>query len=396
MKIRVTREVAIPDEVRLARYLKAPELGPRILFFSGGSALRGLSRELVRYTHNSIHIITTFDSGGSSAKLREAFRMPAVGDIRARLMDLADQSFQGNPEIYSLFLYRMPTGASRTALGAELASMASGRHRLVSRVPDPMRKIIRHHIRLFLENMPEGFDLRGASIGNIVLTAGYIENRGHLDPVIYIYSRLAQVRGTVRPVLNMHLHLKATLERGGSLVGQHLMTGKEAEPIRSPIRKLELVSGLDRTTAATPFARAKTLDLIASAELICFPMGSFYSSLLANLLPQGIGGAIAANKSPKVYIPSLGRDPECMGMDLAAQVKTLLNHLRATSSGQTEVADLLNFVILDSRASSYHGRIRLPDLRSLGVEVVRADLTGRSGRPMADPKRLAPILLSLG
>ena len=52
-----------------------PPLGPRLVFFTGGTALRDLSRELIRYTHNSVHLVTPFDSGGSSATLRRAFAM---------------------------------------------------------------------------------------------------------------------------------------------------------------------------------------------------------------------------------------------------------------------------------------------------------------------------------
>ncbi|MGE4294032.1 MAG: 2-phospho-L-lactate transferase CofD family protein, partial [Desulfovibrio sp.] len=92
MRIRVAREVLVPDRIKLERYRQVPALGPRVLFFSGGTALRDTSAELVRYTHNSVHIITPFDSGGSSAILRKAFDMPAVGDIRNRLMALADTS----------------------------------------------------------------------------------------------------------------------------------------------------------------------------------------------------------------------------------------------------------------------------------------------------------------
>ena len=72
-KIRVVRSVEIPDLLRISRYRKIPELGPRILFFSGGSALNGLCKTLKNYTHNSIHLVTPFDSGGSSAELRQAF-----------------------------------------------------------------------------------------------------------------------------------------------------------------------------------------------------------------------------------------------------------------------------------------------------------------------------------
>ncbi|MEG6550492.1 2-phospho-L-lactate transferase CofD family protein, partial [Desulfocurvibacter africanus] len=91
MRILVSRTTTLPDPIKLARFLRAPELGPKVLFFTGGTALKALSRRIIDYTHNSIHLITPFDSGGSSAKLRAAFDMPAVGDLRNRLMALADR-----------------------------------------------------------------------------------------------------------------------------------------------------------------------------------------------------------------------------------------------------------------------------------------------------------------
>jgi len=101
--IRVTREVNVPDPLRVARALRSPDLGPRILFFTGGTALKETSQALVGYTHNSVHLVTPFDSGGSSAVLRRYFDMPAVGDLRNRLMALADRTLHGYPEIFRAF-----------------------------------------------------------------------------------------------------------------------------------------------------------------------------------------------------------------------------------------------------------------------------------------------------
>src|SRR6056297_2095826 len=108
MRIKIIKEVLVPDPIKSERCLRVPELGPRILFFSGGTALRELSQEIIHYTHNTTHIITPFDSGGSSAVIRKAFGMPAVGDLRNRLMALADKSVHGNPAIFDLFTHRLP------------------------------------------------------------------------------------------------------------------------------------------------------------------------------------------------------------------------------------------------------------------------------------------------
>jgi CofD-related protein of GAK system len=383
-----------PDPVKLASYKKSPGQGPKVLFFSGGSALRGLSRQLIHYTYNSIHIITSFDSGGSSAILREAFAMPAVGDARARLMDLADQSLQGNREIFDLFAYRFAQKAENAALVNELGQMISGRHKLVARIPDPMQEIIRHHLLWFQRSMEDGFDLRGASVGNLVLTAGYLENRRDLDPVIDVFSQLVMVRGTVQPVINKYLHLVAELEDGSTVVGQHLMTGKEVKPITSKVKRIYITEDRETHPASSVKAGEKVTSLISKAELICYPMGSFYSSIIANLLVGGIGKAISKNGSPKVYVPSTGLDPECLGHTIMDQVETLIAY---ASQGQPEIkaTDVLSYIVIDQINGQYVGKLDRKRLAQLNIEVIDCELVSRKSTPNIDENLLLPVLLSL-
>ncbi len=393
--VKITKQVKLPDPVKLARYEKSPELGPRLLFFSGGTALRELSAALIRYSHNSIHVVTPFDSGGSSAKLRTAFHMPAVGDIRNRLMALADQSLHGNPEIYALFGYRFSKRKGRTALLGELDQMVRGKHRLVAKIPGPLRKIVRHHLLVFREQMPEGFDLRGASLGNIVLTAGYLSNRRHIDPVIFIFSKLVQVRGMVRPVLNKDLHLVAQLESGEWVLGQHLLTGKEVAPIRAKVKRVFLSNDLNDPIEIQASIRNKMKALIAEADLICYPMGSFYSSLIANLLPKGVGEAIARNPCPKIFIPNSAKDPETLRLGLAEQIERLIGYLKKDAPHRISTRSVLDFVLLDTRGGRYPGRFSKRKLRTLGAEVIDCPLVTKQSAPYIDAQRLVPILLSL-
>ena len=158
--------------------------------------------------------------------------------------------------------------------------------------------------------MPEGFDLRGASIGNIILTAGYLENDNQLEPVLDAFSELACVRGVVRPVANANLLLAAKLSDGSVIVGQHMLTGKEATPLTSKIEQLWLAGSLGDQKPVTITIPDTTHEHITGADLICYPIGSFYSSVVANLLPDGVGKAVAANSCPKVFIPNPTHDPE--------------------------------------------------------------------------------------
>jgi CofD-related protein of GAK system len=385
----------MPDQVRLSRYLKAPELGPRILFFSGGTALTGTSRVIKRYTHNSVHMVTPFDSGGSSAKLRQAFCMPSIGDLRSRLIALADENITGHPDVYRLFTYRFADNQPAGKLLERLDLMIRGKEPLVAAISNPMRRLIRNQLGYFREAMPGDFDLRGASIGNLILAGGYLNNHKHLDPIIFLFSKLVNVLGTVLPVVNDNLHLSAELEDGSSVTGQHRLTGKEVAPLQSPVSRLFLSSDPDRPVPAHAEMRKKYRRLIRQAELICYPPGSFYTSLVASLLPTGVGSAIAGTDCPKVYIPNLEQDPEQIGMTLDGCVLTLLDYLRADNTGKCSGEQLLNFVLIDGKRGKY-----LPSVAALAklepeIKIIDTRLISRKSAPYYDPELLVAALLSL-
>ncbi len=373
----------------------SPTSGVRPCFFSGGTALRGVSRALVDVTHRSIHVVTPFDSGGSSAELREAFDMPAVGDLRNRLLALADRSVPGHAEIYDLLAHRFPRQGDQADLRAALLGMVDGTDRRVRAVPRPLRAPVRSHLGFFLERMPEGFDLRGANVGNLVLAGGYLEGARELEPVLRLVGELVAARGVVRPVLEEPLHLVAELEDGRVVVGQHRLTGRSVAPLDSPVRTLYLSRSLDRPRPARPTISEGVAALVRSADLICYPVGSFYTSVVANLLPLGVADAVAAADVPKVYVPNPGGgDPEELGMSLSDKVRTLLRYLRDGASGGAGAADLLHLVLVDVRRSGVEAA-ELRRVEALGVAVVDAPLVTDRSAPLLDDRLLVEALLSL-
>lgn len=392
--LRIARAVRLPDPARVALYQRAPELGPKILFFSGGTALRETSQSLVHYTHNSIHLITPFDSGGSSAVLREAFQLLAVGDMRNRLLALADRSIQGHPEVFDLFAFRFPNDEGNGVLRQWLHRMIDGVDPMVLAVPDPMRKLIRNHLRFLAEKMPEDFDLRGANIGNLILVGGYLNQNRHIDPVVFLFSKLVNVRGIVRPTTSHDLHLSAELEGGEIIRGQHLLTGKENEPIRSPIASLFLTDRESSGQAVTTTIRNKVRELITSADLICYPMGSFYSSVIANLLVDGVGQAIAETDVPKVYVPNTTDDPEQLGLSMADQVRALLKYLSRSCAAATPATSLLHYVLIDFEQTGI-SRHDIEATEALGVHVVDTPLVSEASAPSIDGEQLAQVLVSM-
>ena len=196
----------IPDTFKIRRDLAAPEQGPRALFFCGGSALDGLSRQITAYTHNSIHLITPFDSGGSSAVLRHAFDMPGIGDLRHRLLALADQSAPHSSDVCQLLQYRLSAEGTKEALYQELGDIVTGGHQLISGLPPAVRQQITEQLDCLWQQLPGSFDLRQASIGNLVLAGGYLALGNNLGASLQRLSDLLNIRGTVRGIVNESLH----------------------------------------------------------------------------------------------------------------------------------------------------------------------------------------------
>ncbi len=369
-----------------------PAKGPRILFFSGGSALNGLGATLKHSTFHSIHLVTPFDSGGSSAALRRAFGMPAIGDLRSRLVALADDSVCGHPEIVALFQHRLHAGGDQEQLRAQLCALADGSAASLRGIPVPVAGVFRELLGGFLAAMPVDFDLRGASIGNLILAGGYLRDAHDLGPVIAEFSQMMRVRGTVLPVVDASLHLAVRLRDGREVLGQHRITGKEVAPLSSPVDTIFLSSRPDVLDPVVPAISDAVRQLIADADLICFPPGSFFSSLLANLLPAGVGRAIAVSPAPKVYIPNLGCDPEQLGYGVADCLRILRQQIQQDSGTAASVVDVL---LLDRQTERYLGLPTAAERDALGVRLLEADLVSPASGHYYDNERLAAALMAL-
>lgn len=366
---------------------------PKLLFFSGGTALAGLSAELARHTSNSMHIITTFDSGGSSARLRESFDMPAVGDIRNRLLALADYSREKCSLVIRLFNYRLPTQGDSSELLAELKSLALEESPLMEDLTPGIRKSIAKHFMDFLSNMPADFDLRGACLGNLILAAGFLVHKRELAPAIAQFSRYACVRGIVRACSFESGHLAVRLKNGDIIAGQHQFTGKETPPVQSPIDGMWLCAGVNDPWPRSVYASSTAMLLIMNADLIVYPMGSFYSSLLASLLPKDMGHSISANPGKKIFVPNMGHDPELKGHSVALQVERLLEVLRSDNPFGISVESVLDAVLVDSENGVYEGGLNIEKIQDTGARVIDRQLVSADSGGLIDPVILSDLLM---
>lgn len=400
--VTVIREVCIPDRVRVDRCHRLPEYGPKIVFFSGGTAIFDLSSCLKDYTHNSVHLITPFDSGGSSAEIRRAFDMLSVGDFRNRLVALSDKTESTRKNIQhvvELFSHRLDIEPH--VADVEFRSILVAQHPLIRAVKLPMRSILQNHLRWFASNKPDDFDMGGASIGNLIITGCFLEHDRDFVAAIFVISKFLGVKGFCRPLTAASLHIRTLYSDGKEEVGQHLMNASKGSAsdrddgggCHRKIVKIDLVENLlddEKEDGSSCRQESQSCDIdivssgfVKSADLICFPMGSFFASIMSNLLPRGVGKAIMERKCPKVYIPNTGIDPEMSGYTLAECVALLMQMVRndcmdssdgTISNPYEDNKAILNFVLIDTVNCEYCVPVDKEAIENLGVVLIDVKL----------------------
>ncbi|KPJ65120.1 hypothetical protein AMJ44_10940 [candidate division WOR-1 bacterium DG_54_3] len=396
MKISLSERIEYGRKL-LRSYVQRPKKGPKIVLFTGGTGSRLLACELRKYTHNASHIINTSDSGGSTRELRLLFRMPAIGDFRSRLLDLAG-------EISTRALLKRRLGddnpqAAQAELEEELNDFITGRNKLVRDVVNGSENghskalIIMDALgqfqaqRLIYErNSRSKFKLKNASIGNLFLTGLYLQYGRDLETPIYFYKQLAEVKGHIIPTTLDYIHLAGMMRDDSILYGQHLITKSQLGPI-SDIWYVDGENNVARDIE--PELNPKALGAIKEAQLIVYAMGSFYTSLLSNLKIPGIAQAIRESSAPKVFIANSVEDEETVGMSAGNMANEIIRFSRSRDDLTREPTDYLTHVIAnDLRGESpifkgkYGGKFRFSspdtsDLISKDIEVIKTLLLCR-------------------
>ncbi len=398
VQVQLRHPTYLPVYKKVHNFAHHPKDGPPMVLLSGGSGARTLSLSLIRYTHNATHLLPMFDDGGSSRECREAFDMAPPGDLRNRLMAISDMSRSGNPEVSRLFRTRLPREASPADLQRELDAYLREDHPQMTRIERRYRRIIIKLLEQFNKAKPAGFDLRGGSIGNFVMVGSYLL-LGDLESVVFEFSALAAARGEVLPVCaGGNLHLQAELEDGSTWIGQSRITSQA----HAPISRLAIVArGEDGSHEEVhPRLNALAETAIRKAALVAYTMGSFYTSLVSNVMVQGVGRAVRQTKRPKVFVANLTRSVETAGMSVSTMLVELLRYLRRSDDQPGQMEDYVHYVLLGTHGDSDEGGripVDLAAIRDLGVEpiVLPLEQQNEDGTLVHDPEMVAAVLISL-
>jgi uncharacterized cofD-like protein len=281
-------------------------------------------------------VVTVTDDGGSSGRLRREFEILPPGDIRNCMVALSED--EG----------------------------------LMS--------------RLFQFRFAAGRGLKGHSFGNLFLTA-MTHLTGDFAHAVQLSSEVLATRGRIFPSTGSNVVLEAHLEDGSVAAGETRISRS-----RSPIVSLSL-----RPRRCRPLA--ETLEAIARADLITIGPGSLFTSVIPNLLVQGIPRAIAASPALKAYFVNLMWQPgETMGFTAADHVEAIYRHgLRGR----------LDCVVVNTRPVGGSLRRRYAAARvrpvendvgrlaELSVSVIARDLLARADRVRHDPRATAAVAVEL-
>ena len=241
--------------------------GPRIAVIGGGHGLSNMLRGLKEYTENLSAIVTVADDGGGSGALRQDLGMPPPGDIRNCMVALANTE----PLMKQMMDYRFQEGI-----------------------------------------------LAGQSFGNLFLAAmnGISPS---FDAAVRRMSEVLAITGRVLPVTTADVQLEAEFENGASVVGESKISYcKKKEDCR--ITKVRLLP-------ERPKALPEALAAIREADMIVLGPGSLYTSIIPNLLVDGIVDAIRASSALKIYVCNvMTQEGETEGYTASDHIAALFKH----------------------------------------------------------------------
>lgn len=367
-----------------------------IVFLSGGTALTGTSAALMNRGVRVGHILSPFDSGGSSGFLRDAFGIPAIGDVRSRMLTIC--CHPARAAIVAVLGRRLAIdiddAIARVTLRTICGELRNGSH---AGLPAALALRIADDLDAISAAAPAAqLRFSGASIGNLAIVGGWIRNgRDNLGAVIDSYATSLEAVGALTLSSEANAHLAATLSDGRRIIGQHRFTAKSGAGVGASVDHLAIVDNLVDAQGVEVAATPRALSMIQHAAVVCLPVGSLWSSVLAQLLPNGMSDALCTSSALRVYVPNPGWDPEQGELSVEGCVQRLTDLIATLRPGTTPSA-CIDIVLLDS-AGRYPCGADTARIKAMGITVIET----RLGSPVSgvvervDGGSLADALIEL-
>ncbi len=179
-------------------------------------------------------------------------------------------------------------------------------------------------------------------------------------------SNVLNIRGVVLPATLDDMKLAAKFEDGRTIHGESNIPEAHGK-IKTLFTEPEHCHALPEAIAA-----------IAEADLIILGPGSLYTSVIPNLLVDGIVEAIEQSKAKKIYVCNIMTQPgETDNYSVASHVNALIAHAKGKKIVN---AVLVNDILPDNISEGYakNGsipvRLDMENIKPIGVEVVSQKL----------------------
>ncbi|MBV7335187.1 YvcK family protein [Chloroflexi bacterium TSY] len=241
--------------------------GPKIVAIGGGTGMPQLLRGLREFTDSITAIVTVADDGGSSGRLRRQMGLLPPGDFRNNIAALSDSE----DLMMRLFQYRFA-----------------------------------HHE--VADDSLTTSELAGHSFGNLFI-ATMASVTGSFESGLAESSRILAVRGRVLPSTLEQVALCAEVRRSNqssdSTNEDELILVEGESQIPEAGGQIERVFLKPESVRAYPEA----IRAILQADLIVAGPGSFFTSIIPNLLVPSVREAICASPAPAIYICNVATQP---------------------------------------------------------------------------------------
>jgi len=339
--------------------LRPPTRGPetrgldrpiRVVAIGGGTGLstllRGLRKHVTAPGQAAIApgaiadlaaVVTVTDDGGSSGRLRKDFNMLPPGDLRNCMVALSEEEAM----LSRLFAYRFRSGDG----------------------------------------------LEGHNFGNLFVAA-LTDITGDFGQAIQVASKILATRGRIYPVTTANTTLVARMADGSMVRGETNITA-------SSLRIAELM--LDPPDAAP---LPETLAAIEQADLITVGPGSLYTSLITNLLVQGMPAALANAKGVRVYVCNLMTQAnESLGLSASEHIARIFEHTKARVF---DYALVNTAPFAPETLARYAAQNASPieadvaSIEALGVHCITGDFASEESLVRHAPDSVTDTLLALG
>ena len=301
--------------------------GPRIVALGGGTGMSVLLSGLKNHTDNLTAIIGVSDDGGSSGRLRRELGVLPPGDFRNCIVAMSDEE---------------------------------------SLLPE-----------LLQYRFTEGEGLKGHSFGNLFLVAMSNVTTSFVN-ALSESSKVLAVRGTILPATTNNLKLSAKMTSGEIVHGESNIT--------------QSANVVDTLYIDPPNAEAfqPAVEAIMNADIIVMGPGSLYTSILPNLMVNGIQEAILETKAIKFYVCNVATESgETNGYGVLDHVKALLHHTH------TDMIDIViaNDNLQDVGPHFQSESVKMERKYDIGQVVSSGDLIDESHPIRHDSNKLSKFII---